>query len=37
VDYGIDVSLLERNLALSPSERLAQHDEALALYFASRR
>ncbi|MEM9462741.1 MAG: hypothetical protein AAGF11_51850 [Myxococcota bacterium] len=37
VDHGLDVTLLERNMALTPSERLAQHDEALALYFSSRR
>ena len=37
VDYGIDVTLLEHNIALSPNARLAQHDEALALYFSTRR
>ena len=37
IDYGIDVTLLERNLALSPTDRMRQHDEALRLYFASRR
>lgn len=37
VDHGIDVTLLERNLALTPAERLVQHDEALALYFSRRR
>jgi hypothetical protein len=37
IDHGIDVTLLERNLALSPTDRMRQHDEALRLYFASRR
>lgn len=37
LDYGIDVTLLERNLALSPTDRMKQHDEALRLYFESRR
>lgn len=37
VDHGIDVTLLERNTALTLDERLAQHDEALALYFANQR
>lgn len=36
VDHGIDVTLLERNMALSIDERLAQHDEALDLYFSNR-
>jgi hypothetical protein len=31
--YGIDVMLLKRNLALSPTERMRQNDEALRLYF----
>jgi len=37
-DYGIDLSLLEANLALTPEERLRQNDrvlnEALALQAA---
>ncbi|MEX1366704.1 MAG: hypothetical protein AB1Z98_26495 [Nannocystaceae bacterium] len=37
IDHGIDVTLLEHNLALSPTERMRQHDEALRLYFAQRR
>ena len=37
IDHGIDVTLLERNLALTPMERMRQHDEALRLYFARRR
>lgn len=37
LDYGIDLTLLERNLALSPTERMQQHDEALKLYFEQRR
>ena len=37
LDYGIDVTLLERNLALSPTDRMNQHDEALRLYFEIRR
>jgi hypothetical protein len=36
IDYGIDVTLLERNLALSPTDRMRQHDEALRLYFERR-
>jgi hypothetical protein len=34
IDFGIDVTLLEHNLALSPSERLQQLDEMLRLYFS---
>lgn len=30
-DYGIDLSLLEENLRLSPRERLEKHDLALQL------
>ena len=37
IDYGIDVTLLERNLSLSPTDRMRQHDEALRLYFETRR
>ena len=37
IEYGIDVTLLERNLALTPTERMRQHDEALRLYFEHRR
>jgi hypothetical protein len=37
IDYGIDVTLLERNLELSPTDRMRQHDEALRLYFEIRR
>lgn len=39
LEHGIDVTLLERNLDLSPTDRMRQHDEALRLYFcfASRR
>jgi hypothetical protein len=37
IDYGIDVTLLERNLDLSPTDRMRQHDEALRLYFEIRR
>lgn len=37
IDYGIDVTLLERNLDLSPTDRMRQHDEALRLYFERRR
>jgi|GEM_PF-5077389 len=29
VEYGIDLSLLEENLRLTPAERMLQHDEAL--------
>ena len=37
VDAGIDVTLLERNLELSPDERLAQLEAMLRLVHASRR
>ena len=37
IDHGIDVTLLERNLSLSPTDRMRQHDEALRLYFETRR
>jgi hypothetical protein len=33
IEFGIDVTLLEHNLALSPSQRLQQLDEMLRLYF----
>lgn len=29
-DYGIDLSLLEENLRLSPRERMRRHDEAVS-------
>lgn len=29
IDYGIDISLLEANLELSPLERLERHDERM--------
>ena len=32
IDYGIDVSLLERNLRLSPTERLVQLDDMLITF-----
>lgn len=31
IEYGIDVSLLEGNLSLSPQARLEQHESALEL------
>jgi hypothetical protein len=34
IEYGVDVTLLERNLMLTPSERLQQLDDMLRLYFA---
>lgn len=34
--YGIDLSLLEANLRLTPAERLRQNDEAFALVSALR-
>lgn len=34
IEFGIDVTLLEHNLALSPSQRLQQLDEMLRLYFS---
>lgn len=34
--YGIDLSLLEDNLRLTPGERLRRNDAALALIFALR-
>ncbi|MCX4241180.1 hypothetical protein [Paraliomyxa miuraensis] len=37
IDHGLDLTLLERNLALTPTERMQQHDEALRLYFGRRR
>lgn len=36
IEYGIDVTLIERNLQLSVSERLRQLDDMLATYFALR-
>ncbi|MFN8140334.1 MAG: hypothetical protein U0R49_11105 [Fimbriimonadales bacterium] len=29
-EFGVDISALIRNLKLTPAQRLAQHDEALA-------
>jgi hypothetical protein len=37
VDAGIDVTLLERNLALTPDEHLAQLDAMLQLIHEARR
>jgi hypothetical protein len=37
IDHGIDVTLIDHNLALNPTERMRQHDEALRLYFEHRR
>lgn len=34
--YGIDLSLLDENLLLTPSERLRRNDDALALVEALR-
>ncbi|KIG14101.1 hypothetical protein DB30_07097 [Enhygromyxa salina] len=34
IAYGVDVTLLERNLSLTPSERLTQLDDMLRLFFA---
>jgi hypothetical protein len=34
IEFGIDVTLLEHNLALSLSERLQQLDQMLLLYFS---
>lgn len=34
--YGIDVSLLEENLRLTPEERIVRHDQALELVSALR-
>ena len=34
IEFGIDVTLLERNLSLTPTERLQQLDDMLRLYFA---
>ena len=36
IEYGIDVTLLERNLQLSVTERLLQLDDMLETYFALR-
>jgi hypothetical protein len=36
IEYGIDVTLLERNLSLTPTERLLQLDDMLATYHALR-
>ena len=32
IEYGIDVTLLERNLSLTPTERLLQLDDMLATF-----
>ena len=37
ISFGIDVTLIEHNLALTPTERLRQLDDMLATYFALRR
>lgn len=37
VDAGIDVTLTERNLGLTPDERLAQLDAMLKLIYEARR
>lgn len=37
VDAGIDVTLIDRNLALSPNERLEQLDAMLQLIHEARR
>lgn len=31
IDYGVDISMLKDNLALTPAERLRRHDMALNL------
>ena len=36
VEFGIDVSQIEYLLTLSPAQRLARHDQALALVQAMR-
>ena len=36
IEYGIDVTLLDRNLSLTPTERLLQLDDMLATYQALR-
>lgn len=36
IEYGIDVTLIERNMQLSVSERLLQLDDMLSTYFALR-
>ncbi|HWL94351.1 MAG TPA: hypothetical protein VNT79_12540 [Phycisphaerae bacterium] len=36
IDYGIDVSMLEWSLSLTPSERLMRHQQALELVRAAR-
>ena len=36
IAYGIDVTLLARNLRLTPTERLEQLDDMLATYAALR-
>jgi hypothetical protein len=37
VEAGVDLELVEQNLALSPEERATQHDGALALVLALER
>jgi hypothetical protein len=34
--FGIDISLLEENLRLTPTERFVRHDQALELAMALR-
>ncbi|MBK8268173.1 MAG: hypothetical protein IPK83_07635 [Planctomycetes bacterium] len=36
IDYGIDVSLLEYNLSLTPEERILKHERNLELVRAMR-
>jgi hypothetical protein len=36
IEYGIDVTLIERNLELTTTERLRQLDDMLATHFALR-
>lgn len=36
IDYGIDSTLIEHNLALSVTERILQLDDMLATYYALR-
>ena len=36
IDYGIDVTLLERNLELTVTERLEQLEDMLRTYYALR-
>ena len=36
IEYGIDVTLIERNLQLTTTERLLQLEDMLATYYALR-